>query len=735
MRYWKTYEKERNAVSDNLISVTEVETDRIPWIISVDGFFKRRAEEQMLLDDMTQEAVDTIFANAVRILSHCPNPALGKEISETGIVIGKVQSGKTSNFISVLALAFDNGYDIAIVLGGNTLDLLKQNASRIESAFKVDSERLTVLKTNDNKSLINSARIKEFVENERKTIIVGLKHHKHINKIAEIFDNEYLADKSVLIIDDEGDQATLNTKAYLSSMSSTYESVLNLKNKLKSHCFLSITATPQANILIQTFDNLSPDFGELVYPGEGYCGLQEFHGENSDKYVYEIPADENNLLDDIGVPKSVFEAMAMFFVGNAIRRSRGDMGHHAMLIHPSQKKYDHQVVVNKIQNVLDDWRTKAKIKLTGRNDISYYTLKKYLLSAYNNFISDGVVCVSFDSLEFTILDIIKRCSPVHICNSDENASENAKLYKTNIFVGGNLVERGITIKGLAVTYITRRAKGKTNVDNTEQRARWFGYKAHYIDVCRVFTTKDIKDDFASILEHDDDMWASIERARDRGIAFKDMPRIFILARNAFLQLTRKNVARTTQYILSEWKPQKYLPLEIDIVNHNTAILNEYKDKHASELITEQHNTTQIHKVLLGKSFESVYDSLLSKLLYLDDEILNKEYFALLKVALEKLEMNPIVDIYWVRDIEHSTRKIKPDGSIQQLFQGRNPNTSSPLYYEGDRSLVNKEPNHIQIQLHYVKPTNREEIDYYSPVLALYVPECCSEKLSTLVVKN
>ena len=103
----------------------------------------------------------------------------------------------------MLALAFDNGYDIAIVLGGNTLDLLKQNATRISLSFNVDSEKLTVLKTNDNKTLINPARIKDFLENGHKVIIVGLKHNKHIDQIAEIFENSYLASKSVLIIDDE----------------------------------------------------------------------------------------------------------------------------------------------------------------------------------------------------------------------------------------------------------------------------------------------------------------------------------------------------------------------------------------------------------------------------------------------------------------------------------------------------------------------------------------------------
>ena len=720
-------------MADEWISVTECEETQ-PWSIAVDGFFRENVEKQMLADDMSPEAIDSVFSNAVRILSHCPNPNIQEELTETGVVIGKVQSGKTSNFISVLALAFDNGYDIAIVLGGNTLDLLKQNASRITSAFNVDSEKLTVLKTNDNKSLINPARIKEFLENGRKIIIVGLKHNKHIDQIADIFNSTYLSDKSVLIVDDEGDQATLNTKAYRNSISKTYGSVLNLKGKLKSHCFLSVTATPQANILIETFDQLSPDFGELVYPGEGYCGLEAFHGENCDKHIYEIPLSEPNLLDGLGVPQSVYKAMAMFFVGNAIRHSRGDMGNHAMLIHPSQKKYDHRIVESKIQTILDEWKSKAKTKLAGKRDISYTSLRRLLMDAYESFIADGVICVPFENLENTILQRIKACSPVLVCNSDENASENAKLYKTNIFVGGNLVERGITIKGLAVTYITRRAKGKSNVDNTEQRARWFGYKAHYLDVCRVFTTKDIKDDFSSILEHDEDMWASIERAQERGIPFKEMPRIFKLARSAFLSLTRKNVARTENFALSEWKPQRYFMSDEQIAATNTIVVSEFRQARCDSIVMELHNKVQVHAVLGNQNYHEIYQELLSKLTYVDGEILNKRYFSLLDEALEKLELNPAVDIYWVRDEEHSTRKILADGSIQQLFQGRNPNLSSPLYYEGDRSLADKEPEHIQLQIHFVKPTNLPEIDFYAPVLALYIPDSCARELEKLVVK-
>lgn len=703
------------------------------WSITVDGYYRQNAAKQMERGGMSEAAIGSIFSNAARILSRCPNPHSEDPVSKTGVVIGKVQSGKTSNFISVLALAFDNGYNIAVVLGGNTLDLLKQNANRISNAFQVDPEKLTVLKTTDNKSLINQDRIKEFIENGRKVIIVGLKHNKHISQISDIFDSEFLADEPVLVVDDEGDQATLNTKAYQASFSQTYKTVLELKEKLKRHCFLSITATPQANILIETFDKLSPDFGELVYPGEGYCGLLEFHGQNCDKHVYEIPISENNLLDDMGVPPSVYNAMAMFFVGNAIRRSRGDDRPHAMLIHPSQKKYDHSVVVNKIQPILDLWKKHAKMKLNGRNDIAYATLRKQLLAAYSAFIQDGVVCVPFDELECTILDRIQNCSPVLLCNSDENASENAKQYKTNIFVGGNLVERGITIDGLAVTYITRRAKRKSNVDSSEQRARWFGYKSDYLDVCRVFTTKDIKDDFTVILEHDEDMWASIERAHKRGTPFKEMPRIFILA-SKVLQLTRRNVAKTTSYGFSEWKSQKYLLMDSILAEKNAKFINEFRTPHESELIFERHNQVQTHAVLKGQTYHQLFVKLLSHLYFCPGEILNTALLGELDEAFHKLEIQPVVDVYWMRDVEHQTRKINDDGSVQQLFQGRNPNVSSLSYYEGDRSLVDQEPDHIQLQIHFVKPNNVANIDFYSPVLALYIPPSIATQLERLVTR-
>jgi hypothetical protein len=324
------------------------------WPVVSDGFFRMKMTEQLINDDIPMDAVDKIFQNSVNILSNCPNPRVDSPNSKTGIVIGKVQSGKTSNFISLMALAFDNNYDIIVVLGGTKNILLSQNVTRIRSYFSnVEMDKIVILATNQNESILNPTSIKQFIQEKRKVVIVGLKGSVRINTIARIFSDSYLCDVPTLVIDDEGDQATLNTQAFRNSMSATYEAAITLKEKLRRHCFLSITATPQANILIKTCDQLSPDFGALVYPGDDYCGLEDFHGENQDTYIKVIPDSEPSILEDMGLPFSFYKALAAFFMGGAIRAYRGDNRNHAMLIHPSQRKYDHQIVLRKVNSVMN----------------------------------------------------------------------------------------------------------------------------------------------------------------------------------------------------------------------------------------------------------------------------------------------------------------------------------------------------------------------------------------------
>ena len=132
-----------------------------------DGFFAAHVANQMKKSDesITDAVVHDVFSNAVSILNQCPNPNMSQEFKKTGIVIGKVQSGKTSNFIALLALAFDNGYNLAVVIGGNTTELLTQNVNRIKKSFNVDVDKLKVLHSKDNHNQITPEKIREFIDN------------------------------------------------------------------------------------------------------------------------------------------------------------------------------------------------------------------------------------------------------------------------------------------------------------------------------------------------------------------------------------------------------------------------------------------------------------------------------------------------------------------------------------------------------------------------------------------
>ena len=709
--------------------------------IITDGYFASSVAKEMMRSDesMTDDIVNNVFANASSILNECPNPNGSGEFKKTGIVIGKVQSGKTSNFIALLALAFDNGYNIGIVIGGNTTELLTQNVNRIKDSFHVPVDKLVVLHSKDNHNKITPDSIRGFIENGQKVLIVTLKspqvkNKKHMSRVSELFDDPVMANENTIIIDDEGDQATLNSKVYSkeidNQVAQTYKVAIEIKEKIKRHCFISITATPQANILIKTNDVLSPDFGKLIKPGRGYCGLSVFHGEEQDKYVKVIPEEEDSLLDsDGGIPTSFYDALSSFYVSNAIRKSRGDMKVHSMLIHPSMKKFDHAKVEEKVNKIVKQWKSFAK---NGTRDIGYINaLRPKLLKAYQMYETDGVRLRKFDDIECQILECIRKSSNALVFNSDQiNARSDAELFNTRIYIGGNILDRGITIKGLAITYIIRRAKGYSTVDNTEQRARWFGYKnvpgySDYIDICRVWATEAIKKDFATINETDEDMWSSIERNLARGKSFKELPRYFLLQDDVShkLKLTRPQVAKTKELYWSEWKTQTYYVSDKEKADFNMTLLENFKKDHKNNSEIIDYKGDNQHLYIYDVRLSDFLDCVLDKFKFSDNEMNYSGYLNKLNALIKEKKLDELIDLVWVRINAKERRKILEDGSIQQFFRGRDmhPNENGEYNYLGDRHTCDNRPDKIQIQIHYIKASNKPEIDFYSPSLCIYVP--------------
>ena len=621
------------------------------------------------------------------------------------------------------AIAFDNGYSHVVVLGGTKKLLVTQNSNRIREYFN-GLHNIIVLNTVDHRAQLTEDSINQFINRGKKVIIVALKNSSQINYLKNnVFNGDILSEKPTLIIDDEGDEASLNGLVSKGKKTSTYTAIENLKLSLKRHCFVSVTATPQANLLISTMDILSPEFGVLVEPGKGYCGLDVFHSPES-KHVIEIPDSETSLLDN-GVPASFFDALATFFVACGIFTARGKKTDDklSMLIHPSQKKVDHTLVEKKLNSIIQNWRQ----LVSDTTDIAYKSLQHNLRQAYDNYNDAGVDNIpTFDTVEKGAIDAINYCG-IHIVNGDSVPNGADDFYDFNIYVGGAMLGRGLTLKGLVVTYIIRTAKGVSNADTVTQRARWFGYKSKYLDLCRIYAVKKIKDEFKEIREHENDIWDTVRDANLQGKRFKDIARIFLLSDN--LHMTRSNVAKTDTYAFKPWNIQRKFLHDSQLSLSNIKILTAFRNNHVDKTLEKSFGEGYPYTIIPDLDFEIVNDELIQNFIFPSTSKFNSGVVAKILVLLKQKEVDAKVDVIWMRD--GSTSKHSVDGEdIGNYMVGRRPSDYSvPAVYEGDRYQFCKN-DAMQLQIHTIEDIKTGHV---SPVLALYIPKAYIEKLTNLVI--
>lgn len=697
------------------------------WTVNLDGRYMSAVQTYLEADGIPTEGVNKIAENAARTLSYCPDPEKEDHCQKTGIVIGKVQSGKTSNFISITALAFDNGYNVVVVFGGTKKPLVKQNRERIKEYFAAVKD-VIVLDTTDFKDELTSRKILRHIKNEKKIVIVALKSATQISYItSNVFDDASLTNKATLIIDDEGDEASLNTLVKKGRKSSTYLAIEKLKEKLDRHCFISITATPQANLLIDTLDVLSPDFGVLVDPGKGYCGLDTFH--SNDRYTEKISDKESSLLDD-GIPQSFIKALSMFFVACAIQKNRmmkpGDK--YSMLVHPSQLKADHQIVYKKLEALVASWTEKSD----NKNDIAYESLRLILKNAYNEYKKLNVEgLLPFDLLEDDIIQVINCCG-IHKLNGDNVQNNADEIYDYNIYVGGAMLGRGLTFKGLIITYIIRTAKGVSTVDTVQQRARWFGYKTKYLDLCKIFAVGKIIKEFRDIRDHEEDLWETVRQTNCQGVHFKNMARIFTLSDG--LKMTRSNVAHTVTYAFKPWNKQRLFQSDTDYMRSNKTVLCDFKNTYKSRIETKQIGDGAPYTMIGNVAFSTVKDMILDKFNFVNGEGFDQGVINKLSVILKRKQLDPMVDVIWMRDFEdtYSEHIIDEFGHIPNYSVGRRPQDKSkaPTYKGDDYEFVKDDV--MQLQIHNIKDKNSK---ISSPTLAFYIPKTVIEKLTNLVIQE
>lgn len=680
------------------------------WGPSIDGeeIQRLRSRYQERVDD---DEWDDVVQTAASILGQCPNPT-DRDRRVTGLALGKVQSGKTLSYTSLIALAIDNGYRLTVVLAGTKNPLLEQNYTRLHNDLEARRPSLTPFR---NPVPQDAEVVRSVLHGNGHALIVVLKNRKRLEDARRVLGIPELRDFPTLIIDDEGDEASLNTQFRRGRQSAIYESILRLRTALRVHAYVAYTATPQANLLIAGIDGLSPDFGVLVEPGKGYCGGTTFFGPDRDRYVRLVPLAEAEDEHVLGVPDGLRQAIATFLVGGAIRHLRESNAWHSMLIHNSNLRADHERLQPAIRNLVELWRESLGLP---DGDPAKHEVMSLMRVAYDDLCSTVQNPPTWEEVRAQLRDEAWLVE-VWMVNSlplGRDPIGTPLRLKNNILVGGNMLGRGVTIEGLAVTYITRRAKNETNADTMEQRARWFGYKNDYLDVCRIFVSVQLRDDYTELLRHEDDFWEALRRNQRQRLSIREWPRMLSLDTNMGLKPTRSNVASYRRFRGGGWDIQNHLTEDESIASRNLQSVRSYFAQREQASIRRFGNVE--HLLVEDCPTEEVISGLLANI-ETDgtdwDASYTSEYLARLLLA----EVLPSLDVVFMSR-GHTRERTKREGRVNPM-QGRTPgrNPPDPGYYPGDENIHG---GRVQLQVHVIR-VQGDEVDHpvETTALALFVP--------------
>lgn len=708
--------------------------------------------EYLKLDEVSTER---LLNETKAILALCGSPQQDTN-SETGLVFGYVQSGKTMSFTTLTALAKDNDYQIIVVIAGISTNLVDQSTKRLEKDLRLndryDRKWLGVKKNPTNTSTDRddiSTVLKEwknptFPEDERRTVLITvMKNTKHLQNLIDVFKRLDLQKVPVLIIDDEGDQASLNTKARQNAMrglteeelteqdlSTIYRRIIELKELLPHHTFVQYTATPQANLFINILDRLSPNFIQLLTPGDAYTGGQTFFIDHHNLVrpipIEDISTDEEPLDSP---PQSLVYALQLFFLGVAAGKIKKDTRNRSMMIHPSRLQNDQaqfniwvnnlkELFVMTLQNEDDDL---DKVNLIQEFEKAYQDLKRTVqdLPSFENLLGNKL---KTDRLEHAI-----SSTKIELVNSQQGKTPliNWKDHYSFILVGGQSLDRGFTIEGLTVTYMPRSV-GVGTVDTIQQRARFFGYKRGYLGYCRIYLDEQTINAYRHYVEHEEDLRKSLTENNLANRHLNDWEREAILERA--YQLARKNVFSNEfeRFDLSNEWFRISAPHDLqNIIENNRKVTkgfiaelqNLWKEDtgHAKRTEEQKHFVCEI-------DLQKAFDDFIMKLKFTRDSD-SGEFTSLKSVILRYLEKenNARATIYLMKKGGIRERQLTKKDEIQQLFQGKNPRTGEVIY-PGDSEI--KDFTNLTIQIHNLNLINRETGEVFENVysIAVWIPE-------------
>jgi hypothetical protein len=436
-----------------------------------------------------EEEVKEIERTAEEVASRWVNPVSGGSEQTNGLIYGLVQSGKTGVLTVSGALGADEGYRTIIILTSDNDPLYEQTLGRVREAFPgVD----IIGKPDFKDSAAFVQRIKGGT-----CAIVTTKNSKMLGALIENFKKGKVKGLSCLIIDDEADQASLNTFARKDdgSRSTINSRIAELRGFFEKNSYLQVTATPQA-LFLQTPDHdFRPRFTVLSHPGSDYVGGDDFFGDES-SLVREFDIDDLEMLAPgdqpsprLNIPASLLRALDVFMIGATFKRTRAADQNCAFLCHVSTRTADHKHIERLLR--------KYKIDLAAAARVRAPALMRRLEAAYNDLAASHPG-LQKEGLE-KLVEAIAFFSPgitVKLVNGETDEDVAVKS-PYNLFVGGNKLGRGVTIKNLLVSYYGRNPK-RPQADTVLQHARMYGYRRSDIGLLRLFLPRELHTVFKAI---------------------------------------------------------------------------------------------------------------------------------------------------------------------------------------------------------------------------------------------
>lgn len=520
---------------------------------SIRSFYWKHYQQQLSKPEGSwePEAVAVLDVSTDDVINRLSDPTRTDVYQVKGLVMGYVQSGKTSHFSGLIAKAADAGYRLIIVLAG-TLDILRQQTQRrIDkeivgrellgteeygtdadwSAFVqhhgipreigyFDFERLTN-RQEDYAALVQHLAALQFTRVDPSRpfndpvnlagapvrLAVIKKTPKRITNLTDDLERlralrTVLEHVPTLVIDDESDQASINTTDQTKpgkkgKRTSTNFAISRLLELLSRAQYVGYTATPFANVFINAEDaaDLFPkDFIVSLPRPDGYMGVSDFYdfdsepdGFRSNRRAFVRPVEGLNS-DDKNLP----EAIDSFVLAGAIKLYRQHCDpeayrfrHHTMLIHHSAKKVVHEEEAKEVRDIFKGgsrYRTLERLRKLFKQDFTHVSAVRAPGEPFPK---------RFGELTPFISDCITRIcdeKPVLIVNGDnqDDTPDFDQRPVWAILVGGAKLSRGYTVEGLTTSYY-RRPTGAG--DTLMQMGRWFGFRPGYRDLVRLYIGK------------------------------------------------------------------------------------------------------------------------------------------------------------------------------------------------------------------------------------------------------